>query len=429
MKRRNIRHPRGIAGWSVLVALAGAVIYGGLYVSTWYVQDRVQQALTGRDQQAVDTWLARARWFPMRRARTEFLEARVARGRGNPDGMREHLQRAGELGYDADSILREQWLAQAELGDMTLLSGQMAMMLTDPRGDELAIVESYVKGLVRVERYQAAVEMLEAWCKDYPEDIHPRQLLGSVLVDMSRWEEAGTLFEEILRGNPGDERAAYGLGVVRMAQQEIDLAVPYLEVAARDETLYADAMLRKARCHRALAEPERARAILKEMVETFHDRTAMVELAQLNLDEGQFELALGRVEPLVEQDSKKVDARYIYAQVLRQLGRQEEAAGHFAAVMEINRNLALANELAERLGDGTESVDRRVQIARLQFQYGSEQEGLRWLVDAIRVDNTHREALEALYEYYAGKAEQYPDDRDTCRRRDEFQHRLRELNP
>ena len=429
MKRRIFRRPRGVTGWCALLAVIGVILYGGLYISTWYLQNRVHRALTERDQQAVDTWLARARWFPMRSARTEFLEARVARRKGDPDGMREHLQRAGELGYDAESIAREQWLAQAELGDMNLLSNQMAMMLTDPRGDELAIVEAYVKGLVRVERYQAAVEMLEAWCKDYPGDIYPRQLLGSVLIDMSRWEEAGTLFDEILRENPENKRAAYGLGVVLMTQQKIDLAVPYLEVAAGDENLYADAMIRKARCHRALAEPERARGVLTAMVEASQDRTAIVELAQLNLDEGQFELAMGRIEPLVEQDSKKADARYIYAQVLRQLGRQEEAAEHFAAVMEINRNLALANELAERLGEGTESVDRRVQIAQLQFQYGSEQEGLRWLVEAIRVDGSHREALGALYDYYARKADQYPDDQETRRRRDDFQQRLQQLTP
>jgi tetratricopeptide (TPR) repeat protein len=429
MKRRKHRRPRGIIGWLVVLALLATSIYGGLYSAAWYTQNRVQRALTEHDPEAVDRWIKRARWFPMRRARTHFLEARLARRQRNPVRMGEYLQKAATLGYDPELLAREHWLARAEIGDMELLTNQMAMMLTDPRGDGLEIVESYVKGLVHVGRYQAAVEMLEAWCKDYPDGIFPRQLLGSVLIDMDRWEEAGRVFRDVLRQEPENEQAAFGLGIVLMTQQKTSSALPYLQAAARDEKLYADAMIRQARCHRALAEPRQARQVLEELVEQLADRAAIVELARLNLDEGQFEQAVGRVEPLVNEDPRQVGARYVYAQALRQLGRQEEAEGHFSAVMEINKNLALANELAERLGEGAGSVDRRVQIAQLQFQYGSEKEGLRWLVEALRVDDMHRPALEALGRYYARKAEQYPGDQDARRRRDDFQQRLKQLSP
>jgi hypothetical protein len=63
------------------------------------------------------------------------------------------------------------------------------------------------------------------------------------------------------------------------------------------------------------------------------------------------------------------------------------------------------------------------------MQYGSEQEGLRWLVGAFRIDNSHRPALEALYQYYAGKAEENPGEKNVQLRRDEFQQRLNQPAP
>jgi predicted Zn-dependent protease len=333
------------------------------------------------------------------------------------------------MGYDPELLLREQWLAHAEMGDMDLLTNQMAFLLTDPRGDGLEIVLSYVKGLVRNERYEAARQMLDAWIKDYPDDPYPMQMLGTVLMEMDRLAEAEGMFRQILRLDPGNEQASFGLGTVLVTLQKTNRAIAYLEIAARDKTLHDEAMIAQAHCHRAMDNPERARQILETLALQSSDRTVIVELAQLNLDRRDFQAAAERVKSLVEENPNEVDARYIYAQALRQLDRQAEAEGHFAAVMEINRHLALANKLAEQVSDGPESLEQRIEIARIQMQYGSEKEGLRWLVDAFRIDNSHRPALEALYQYYAGKVEENPGEKNFQLRRDDFQQRLKQPAP
>tara|TARA_B100000809_G_scaffold170512_1_gene167874 strand:+ start:1534 stop:2823 length:1290 start_codon:yes stop_codon:yes gene_type:complete len=429
MKRFRIRRPKGLQGWLLVLFAIAIGIYAGLYCTAWFMQFQVQDSLSEHDEEAASRWMARAHWVPMRRARTCFLEARMARHRGEHAGMEQQLQQAGALGYDPELLLREQWLARAEMGDMDVLTNQMALLLTDSRGDEVQIVLSYVKGLVRNERYDAARQMLDAWIKDYPDDPYPMQMLGSVLLEMDRLDEAEGIFRQILRRDPGNGQAAFGLGTILLTLQKTSRALTYLEVAARDEVLHDEAMISQARCHRAMDNPERARQILEKLALQSADPTVIVELAQLNLDQGNFQAAAARVKSLVEENPNEVDARYIYAQALRQLDRKGEAEGHFAAVMEINRHLALANKLAEQIGDGPASLEERIEVARIQMQYGSEQEGLRWLVGAFRIENSHRPTLEALYKYYAGKADDDPGERDFQLRRDEFQQRLKQLAP
>jgi thioredoxin-like negative regulator of GroEL len=429
MKRFRFRRPKGLQGWLLVLFAMALGIYAGLYCTAWFMQFQVQEALSENDEELASRWMTRAHWFPLRRARTHFLEARMARHRGEHAGMELQLQQAGELGYDPELLLREQWLARAEMGDMDLLTNQMALLLTDSRGDELEIVLSYVKGLVRNQRYEAARQMLDAWIKDYPDAPYPMQMLGSVLMEMDRLDEAEKIFIQVLRLEPGNGQAAFGLGTILMTLQKTSRALAYLEIAARDEMLHDEAMIAQAHCHRGMDNPERARQILEKLALQSSDRTVIVELAQLNLDQGKFQVAAERVKSLVEENPNEVDARYIYAQALRQLDRQDEAEGHFAAVMEINRHLALANKLAEQIKDGPESLEQRIEIARIQMQYGSEQEGLRWLVGAFQIKNSHRPTLEALYQYYAGKADDNPDERNFQLRRDEFQERLKQPAP
>jgi tetratricopeptide (TPR) repeat protein len=427
MRRRKF--PRGYKAWLLVVAAAVLLCFGGLYSATLYFQVRVQGALALHDESTATRWLALARRIPLRRASSHFLEARLARRMSDRGRMQLHLQKANELGYDRESLVREEWLSRAQSGDMEVLSNQMPILLNDPRGDDVEIADAYVKGLVRNEQFTGAAQMIVAWCKDFPDDPYPLQLLGSVQLELERFEDAERSFRNVLRLQPDNYQAAYGLGNVLFTMQKTEQALAFLERAAKDDKLHVPAIVAQARCHRMLDNPQRAMQLLKKVVEASQDLTATVELAQLYLDSGDFETAAGQVEKLVKEDPNYVDARYIYAQALRQLGQLEDAEGHFLAVMEINKQLALANELAEEVKEGLGGPDKRVVIARIQLKYGSEHKGVNWLIDSFRIDNSHRPTLQALHEYYARKAAEFPADSDYGLRRDEFQQRLDSLKP
>jgi tetratricopeptide (TPR) repeat protein len=427
MRRRKF--PRGYKACLLVVAAAVLLFLGGLYSATLYFQVRAQGALALHNELAATRWLALAWRIPLRRASSHFLEARLARRMADRGRMQRHLEKANELGYDRESLVREEWLSRAQSGEMEVLLNQMPILLNDPRGDDVEIADAYVKGLVRNEQFTGAAQMIEAWCKDFPDDPYPLQLLGSVQLELERFEDAERSFRNVLRLQPENYQAAYGLGNVLFTMQKTEQALAFLERAAKDDKLHTPAIVAQARCHRMLDNPQRAMQLLEKVVGTSQDLTAIVELAQLYLDSGDFEIAARKVEKLVKEDPNYVDARYIYAQALRQLGQLEDAEGHFLAVMEINKQLALANELAEEIKGGLGGPDKRVVIARIQLKYGSEQKGVNWLIGSFRIDNSHRPTLLALHEYYARKAAEFPADSDYGLRRDEFRQRLDSLKP
>jgi tetratricopeptide (TPR) repeat protein len=78
----------------------------------------------------------------------------------------------------------------------------------------------YLLGEVQMERgeFDAAVASFQSALRLRPDDLAAQLRLAESLITLSRWEQAGTLYQEILLQDRGCPQAWYGLGRVRAAR-------------------------------------------------------------------------------------------------------------------------------------------------------------------------------------------------------------------
>ena len=93
---------------------------------------------------------------------------------------------------------------------------------------------------------------------------------------------------------------------------------------------------------------------------------------------------------------------------LRSLGDLNKAQEHFDYVEEVKENLADANQIAQRIGSGKESIDQRLEIAEKFWTYGSEQEAMIWMRSAYQLDSLYLPTLEFMKRYYEVKVKEDP---------------------
>lgn len=367
----------------------------------------------GKDQEADELLkMAENRWPQQQswQAEIKFLRARLSRHRGKLRNMQQYLVAAREAGYDFKKLDREQTLARAQLGEMRGAESRLAELLSDPQGDETEICNAFIQGYLQIQQYEAASRLLNSWADDFPNDPRPLFLRGTVQMNMEFWKEAEQDFRKALELDPKHYLSAYHLASVLLTQKHPDQAMEFFRIAAEDELLEMESLAGQGHCFRLLGKVDEARQLLNKILQEHPgDVTASFELARLDIDNGDYEKARVRLEPIVAADPRHTDARYHLAIVMREKGQTEEAQAHFIAVREINEKLGDASDMAERIATDDSSADARLEIARIHLQYGSQKEGLMWLRSVLTFAPEHLEALKELEKYYRRRYRENPE--------------------
>ena len=93
------------------------------------------------------------------------------------------------------------------------------------------------------------------------------------------------------------------------------------------------------------------------------------------------------------------------------------------AVREINKQLADASDLAERITLDASSADTRLKIAKIHLEYGSRREGLMWLRSNMTIAPDHIESLKELEKYYRRRYTEEPENERFRELAEEYQRR------
>ncbi|MFP6576196.1 MAG: tetratricopeptide repeat protein [Pirellulaceae bacterium] len=429
-RKKPVRRPKKPIRWRHVVLLVTLIcLFAGGWC--WYVRQpawAAHEALRlGADDDAEQLLEAAGKRWPQQaswKADVEFLRARLARHRGKIREMHEHLLAARDAGYDLEKLKREQTLAKAQLGEMRGAERDLATLLNDPRGDEQEICNAFIQGYLQIQQFEAARQLLTSWAGDFPEDPRPLFLRGTVQMNIELWKEAEADFRKAPTIDPKHFQSAYHLASVLLTQKHPDRAMEYFRIAAQDKTLKLTALAGQGHCYRLLGKPEKARVLLEKILEDEpNDVTASFELAKLDMDNGDYQKARVRLEPIVAADSRHTDARQQLAVVLRVQGEEAKAQEHFLAVKEINEQLANASDLAERITMDASSADTRLQIAKIYLQYGSRREGLMWLRSNLTIAPEHPASLRELEEYYRVRYREEPGNDRFLELAEEYQRR------
>lgn len=330
--------------------------------------------------------------------RTEFLRARIARHQGDMARVRDHLERAAELGHPQEAVQREQWLALAQTGQMELAEPHLLEMLTDDRGDGREICEAYLVGFVVANRRDRARDMIRTWTEAYPHDPRPYILAGALEEDADAWDKAIEQYAEALKRHPENPEALLATGKCLLEKKDPEAALQYYERAEKAGARSVTALVGQGRCLRELRQGAEARARVASAAQSAAPPVAAtLLLAQLDIDEGKYPQAADRLASVIASDPRNLEARYLYGVALRGAGRPEEALEHMNRAALGNRLLGHAADLKKKL---SLSIDDKFQIGSAHIVYGDAAEGVYWLLQVVGQQPDHPQAHLALAEYY-----------------------------
>ncbi len=410
--------------------IAGIAVVG--LVAIWWTgalaiwpRHQAQQAIHEGRLDEAETLIRRALWIDGGSAESYFLLARIQRKLGSLPEFVDSLDEAVEQGLSRERAERERLLAQAQSGQIAETQAELDYWLLhaeDAEGPEL--LEAYVNGCLVSARLNEAGVLIDGWEEAFPADPQPNYYRARMLMYTREHEQAAEQLRRALEKRPEHHAAAYLLGQVLIQQNKIDEALVYFQQST--EMHYnAAPLIAEAKTLRTLGRVDEARTVLQGVIELpeeelrlsyrrvgdrYEGAPAHFELGNLESALGNHEAALPFLEEALRANPRDLTARYAYGISLRGVGRVDEAAVELATVSDARQELVEVDGLADRVAADPTLVEERVRIGELYLTYESQLTGEYWLKTALvrDPDNPRAHALLAtLYEERAREDDDY----------------------
>jgi predicted Zn-dependent protease len=394
----------GIRRTLIVLALVVFFIIGWFAgVRHWY---HIRAARNAVDQRESDEALVLLASADDSDPETHYLFARAYRRLGDTTNVHKHLVRAKELGFVVELLQREQWLMQAQLGQLksSERSLQHLMRGDDPNPGE--ICEALVTGYLRQYRFDDAGLVIDAWQADYPDDPQPHFSLGMVWVHLQTWKKAAAEFRLVLEKDSDHHRARLELAKSLTESQQFEAAIESYKLCLKAPETAAAGKIGLARCYLPVGNPAAARKILEELLtEDANHQSARILMGELCLMEGAPKDAIKWLTPALEIAPNDPVLRHQFAVALHAVGRHDEADKHDAFVEEANAAIENAIVLMDKLREKPGGADSRYEIGATLLKYGSPNEGLMWLQSGLEVSPSHQLTHKILAEFFESKGQ------------------------
>lgn len=344
-------------------------------------------------------------------AERHFLLGRVCRRQRRFAEAEAAFAAASRAGWPVEQVERQRTLARAQQGEVRVVEAEIVQSMADAEDDAYAedCYEALAEGFVSAYRMADARKCLGFWAQWRADDALPAYWNGVV---EERYQKPVQALEQYLRAlelDPSFHRA-------RLAAARLELDTGRLEDARRhfDECLgerpdEPETVMGLADCLVRLGDLPGARQRYLDALGTdltpAQAASALTELGQLALGEGNVKRAGMLLEEAVAVDPRGTRARLTYATVLARVGDREGAERERA---EAERMAALQRRLAEITHDllGTpDDADGRAEAGAIFLDQGFEREGLEWLSSALEVDPAHGPSHRVLADWYDARGD------------------------
>ena len=360
-----------------------------------------ERSLRAQAPQQALRYLATAEWLGSRRLDTALLRCRAARRAGDPVVIRKAIDELNSRGAAPALQRRELLLFQAQSGEMAEAGPWLSRLLTDETGDNRDVCISYVIGYLRLQRYQEAGGLVNALMQDDPDDAFPWYVRGRVFALQQQFPRAEADFREALSRCPEWLEPVVCLAEVLGETHRQREALPFYERALEDPRIRARAAAGMAESLKAVGDPERARRVLQETIESGQgDANVWISLGRSEFEDGKYESAASALERGLELRPWADDALFVLAQCRRQLGQTTAADAAFSRLEEFRKAAAELRLLDDRISAGSKSVEDRLRSGELMLRFKDPQDGVVVLQGVLDTDPRNRRAHELLAEHF-----------------------------
>lgn len=406
----------GIVLVALAVFLAVGILAGRYSLATWCKSQARHHLDHFRYAEALDTLQFTEKWG-IDDAEVHFLKARLFRKTGKFDAFNESLATARTLGLSEARMENEKLLLLGQSGNIGKLLEELENLAGGvEQFDPPEVYESLISGLLLNGRFGEAMEYLESWGKDFPDD--PNQKFYQAML-LKRYgpsrnirnalEQASELLQEVTSEYPRHYRARMTHGEILLELNQAEQAARQFEACLDNPDTGAQAKVMLASSYAELGRLADAMELYQQALEIDPDHLiARMELGKLLFNEGEFEEALVHLEKVYPRRSWDYDLGFSLARTLEAVGRSEEAQKIFARATEVQSKRDEIQDLMAEV-DVVRDEEKRFQLGQLLLDYGNPELGVIYLKSLLDVNPNHQGAKLALDEYYRNQSRKNSD--------------------
>jgi tetratricopeptide (TPR) repeat protein len=393
-----LKHLRLIILIAIFIPLGS---FGGRQIYLNYHTDQVKKAIANFDDRAALVKLRELEKKTGKTGQLEYLRSRTYRHLANYEKALQHLDLAKQLKFTPELIRREQMLLDAQQGYVEDPEKDLERLLMNAGSDIGEVCLAFTYGYLIRMRFQEALGMIGLWKRNDSKSPHPAYLTALMAQYQRQWDVADKLLDESLKLQPD-----FLPGILAKAQNKSKMsqfaeAVPYYKqyLARVDDN--AEAKRGMAEALFGSGAPGESLTLLRELIDggdrTFETRLL---LGKSQLETGDAQGAVDSLVPLSQLWPDDVDLNYTLSRAYSQLGQEERANVHLAA-METGRKKLENIDL--RLREAEMSQDNpmlRYEMGHLLLHYSSREEGRVWLQSALMQNPGILQAHQDLEQYF-----------------------------
>lgn len=371
--------------WVLIGLLFLSMLAAGWWRGKRYGVDQARAALTRGETAAAIEWIRWSDRYVGATADSRLVLAKSERRLGNLEACELNLQAAAALGADMSSLLREQLLLRAYVGQLDNPAQYLDQLLASDPDDQSDVYESFARGYLTTGKLEEARRLATDWSQRLPTDPLPHYFLGVMQRDVGWSGEASGEFREALRRDPRHAESALELAILTMRNHRYEEAIPLYETALAKAPLDVRARVGLAHALRMLGDTRAAREALTPVVDTTRpDVGVIAELGRIDFMEGHYESALKHLESARRILPRNSEINYAYASTLAALARHEEAKEPFEWAIEGRRSNRKIAELGELVKSRPDDLSLRCDIAALSLRFGDPRAALGWAQSALQ---------------------------------------------
>ena len=333
-------------------------------------------------------------------AECQFLLAKSARRSADFSTAAAALERARAAGWDATEIQFEQVLAIAQSGQVRSVERELKQLFeSDLQEAEIGeVYEALASGHLAAFDAPEFLKSLDFWIEWRPDAIQPRLQRAEFFSRIQKYSEAADEYRILLQMHPDCNEARVSLGECLLKLNLAKEAAEQLQMSYDKEPTDHTALL-LAKCLIQIDRSQEAQALLFKFRDTPNlpvRSLILEELGRWHMERDEAAMALDYFKESVRLAPESSSAWHSLSIVYSMLGNSKESENAKEVSQQTQQRCQRLFNAVTALSAKPESIELRMEAARVLFEQGMEKDAVAWLRTILAIDLKHPEANQLL---------------------------------
>lgn len=357
---------------------------------------KIQTATRDRRWGDASSWLSRLHWLNPNSAQALIAQAKLRRKEGDLARAIELLRKAESRGLSQDEVQLEEWLIQAQSGNLSNAEVRLLTAMQHQRYPS-EILDALIQGYLKSGQYLKAMATLDTWQTIESQSARPHVLRGILFMQLSDWDNASASLLEALKQQPQNAETELLLAQSLLANKQADKAVVLFRKCLKALWGREDVVVGLAQALILQGRSEETVELL-EPINRGGPHSVSFDLAfgEALLNSGQLESAVDVLQSALARNERNVELRHLLGTALRLVGRTAEADEYLTSARQARLSLQSADRLRKQVLESPTANEEKLQLAKVLLENDRVEEATVWLRSLLADQPNNAEALRLL---------------------------------